>query len=120
MPSGIRLTAEDGRLQLHVEGAWTSTMFATEIVEDETRELTERLQTAVYAVINSVQDSVSKHLRIAWPSTNGRTMAMPGVRVATDSIHLWYGESEEAPVLGIPEIPLTEIAAMRDTVRRCE
>jgi hypothetical protein len=85
-------------------------MFATQIVEDETRELAERLETAVYSVINSVQDSVSKRLRTAWPSTDGRKMALPGVRFGTDCIHLWYGESEEAPVLGIPEIPLTEIA----------
>jgi hypothetical protein len=120
MPSGFQLTADNGRLQLHIEGSWASTLFAAEIVEDETQELAERLQTAVYAVINSVQDSVSKHLRTAWPSTDGRKMALPGVRLGTDSIHLWYGEFEKSPVLGIPEIPLAEIASTRDTAGRRE
>jgi len=39
----------------------------------------------------------------------GRHMALPGLRIDMDSIHIWYGDSETAPVLAIPKIPLVEI-----------
>jgi hypothetical protein len=110
MPAGFRLTAENEWLELFIEGSFDSTISAPQRIEDEPGELPERLKTAVYEVLDSVQDSVSEHLRIPWPSTDGRKMAMPGVRVGTEAISLWYGESGSAPVLAIPEIPLTEIA----------
>jgi hypothetical protein len=117
MPAGFRLSAENEWLELFIEDAFDSTISAPQRIEDEPSELAERLKTAVYEVLDSVQDSISEHLRTPWPSTDGRKMAMPGVRVGTDSIQLWYGESEKAPVLGIPEIPLTEIASTHDTNR---
>jgi hypothetical protein len=113
MPAGFRLTAESGWLTLHIHGSLDGTMTTPEIADDDTRERGERFETAVYGVLNSVQDSISEHLRIPWPSEHGRTMAPPKVRVGTDAIRLWYGDSETAPVLAIPEIPLTEIAVSR-------
>ena len=110
MPAGFRLTAERGWLALHINDSLDGTITTPEIADDDTRERGERFRTAVSGVLNSIQDTISEHLRIPWPSHDGRTMAPPNVRVGTDSIHLWYGESETAPVLAIPEIPFTEIA----------
>src|SRR5437016_2389768 len=103
VPAGFRLTAESGWLSLHINGSLDGTMTTPEIADDDTRERGERLETAVYGVLDSLQDSISEHLRIPWPSQDGRTMPPPRARVGTDSIHLWYGESETAPVLAIPE-----------------
>jgi hypothetical protein len=111
IPVGFRLTPQDSYLELRIDGAWDGTLCSPEIADDDTRELEERLHTAVYGVLNSVQDSISEHLRTPWPSTDGRTMAMPAVRVGANSIHLWYGESESEPVLGLAEIALGEIAS---------
>ena len=104
------MTPRDSYVELRIDGAWDGAITTPEIADDDSRELEERLHTAVYGVLNSIQDSVSEHLRAPWPSTDGRTMAMPAVRIGPNSIHLWYGESETEPVLGFPEIPLGEIA----------
>src|SRR2546423_5214118 len=108
MPAVFRLTAESGWLTLHINGSLDGTIPTPEIADDDARERGERFETAVYGVLNSVQDSISEHQRTPWPSTDGRNMAEPGVRCGTDYIHLWYGESENAPVLAIPAIPFTE------------
>jgi hypothetical protein len=110
VPAPFRLRAEDGQMYLYIGSGWDVTSHTLEIVEDETRELTERLETAVYSVLNTVQDSVSEHLRTPWPSTNGREMAMPGVRYDGKSIHLWFGRDEAAPAVRIPPISITEIS----------
>ena len=83
-------------------------MASPEIADDETRELGERLYTAVEVVLNSVQDSISEETREPWPSKDRRAMAMPGVHVGGDAIYLWYGD-ETAPVLELPKIPFAEI-----------
>jgi hypothetical protein len=110
MPAGFRLSAENEWLELFIENSIDSTISAPQRIGNEPGELAERLKTAVYDVLDSVQDTASEHLRTPWPSVDGRKMAMPGVRIGASSIHLWYGESEKAPVLAIPEIPFTEIA----------
>ena len=108
MPAGFRLTPANARLALHVNGFLDGTVTSPELADEETRELEERLWTAVYGVLNYVQDSISEETREPWPSKDRRAMAMPGVRVGRDAIYLWYGD-ETAPVLGLPKIPLAEI-----------
>jgi len=110
MPAAFRLTPRDSYVELRIEGAWDGAITTPEIAADDSREVGERLHTAASGVLNSVQDSVSEHLRAPWPSADGRTMAMPAVRVSTIAIHLWYGESEAEPVLRLAEIALGEIA----------
>jgi hypothetical protein len=38
-------------------------------------------------------------------------MALPGVRWDGESIHLWFGPDEAAPVVSMPPISITEISA---------
>jgi len=113
MPAGFRLTPESGWLALHINGFLDGTVTSPELADEETRELEERLWTAVYGVLNYVQDSISEETREPWPSEDGRAMAMPEVRVGRDAIYLWYGDSETAPVLGLPKIPFAEIVEQR-------
>ena len=96
-------------LALYIDGSFDTTLSAVEGVEDESREFPERLDDSVCAVLNSVQESVSEHLRIPWPSIYGRKMAAPNVRYWAGNVRLWYGDSGEDPVLGIRHIPLAEI-----------
>jgi hypothetical protein len=79
-----------------------------DIAEDETRDLNERLECVVLSVINSLQDDISEDLRTPWPSTDGRTMAMPEVHSNGVSIRLWYGD-ERAPALNFPAILISDV-----------
>jgi hypothetical protein len=93
---------------MYFKDKWDVTSSTLSILEDDTRELAERLETAVYSVLSMVQDSISEYLRTPWPSTNGREMAMPGVRTDAEMVYLWYG-GEKEPVISMPPIRIAEI-----------
>lgn len=107
VPTAFRLSAHGDVLHVHVRDA-LSTILSVDIVEDESRDLNERLETAVHSVINNLQDDISEDLRKPWPSLDERTMAMPEVHSDGDSVHLWFGD-RQAPVLRIPPIRIAEI-----------
>jgi hypothetical protein len=111
MPAQFRLTPKSGRLVMQVNGRVDGIITTPEIADEQSRELAERLDTAVYGVLNSVQDTIATRVRLPWPSESTRNMARPGVRVGADAIYLWYGDSENAPVMSIPKIPLKTIGA---------
>jgi|SRR5438105_3095849 len=113
MPAGFVLTAENERLELFIEGGFDGTISAPERIAEETGDLGKQLEIAVYEVLDGLQDAVAEHLRAPWPSLDGRNMGLPGVRLTAESVHLWYGGTERAPVLAIPEIPFAEIGATR-------
>jgi hypothetical protein len=110
VPAPFRLSAEDGEVHIYIADELDSWLLTAQVVEDESRDLAERLWTAVESVLSALQDSVSEHTRLPWPSTDGRTMALPGVRWDGESIHLWFGDDEAAPAVGIPPIGITEIS----------
>jgi hypothetical protein len=110
-PAPFRVSAEDGRVNIYIADALDTISLTADIVEDETRDLAERLWTAAESVLSALQDSVSEHTSLPWPSTDGRTMALPGVRWDGESIHLWFGPDEAAPVVSMPPISITEISA---------
>ena len=107
VPAPFRLSAEDDGVHVYIADRWDSTL-TTMLVDNETYDLEKRLWTAVESVLSSVQDSVSEHTRLPWPSSDGRTMALPGVRSHAEAVHLWYGE-EGAPVVHLPAIRFDEI-----------
>ena len=109
VPAPFRLDAKNGLLHLYIEDEWDTTSFTLDIVEDETREFAERLESAVASILSSIQDSISEHLRTPWPSADGRAMAVPGVGSDTKSIHLWYGDDERSAIVSIPAIQIAEI-----------
>ncbi len=108
IPAPFRLAAENGLIHMYIDEEPDGAISIVAIVEDETRELSERLESAVHTVLSMVQDDISEHLRTPWPSTDGRTMAMPGVRIDAEVVHLWYG-GERAPVLRMPAIRIADI-----------
>jgi len=111
MPAPFRLSADGGQLLLYIGDELDVIFPGLRNVEDETRELAERLWGTVHAVLNMVQDSISERSRTPWPSIDGRQMALPGVRIDADFVHLWYGEDERAPIASIPAIRIADIAS---------
>ena len=107
VPTAFRLSAHGDLLHVHIRDALNS-ILSVDIAQDGSRDLNERLETAVYGVINSLQDDISEDLRTPWPSLDGRTMAMPEVHSDGKSVHLWFGDGR-APVLSMPAIPIAEI-----------
>jgi hypothetical protein len=110
VPAPFRLSAEDGEVHIYIADELDSRPFIAPVVEDESRDLGERLETAAESVLSELQDSVSEQTRLPWPSTDGRTMELPGVRWDGESIHLWFGSDEAAPAVGMPPISITEIS----------
>lgn len=56
-------------------------------------------------ILSALQDYVAELSTDPWPGK--RSMPVPGCRLASDKIYLWYGE-EGMPLLVIDPIPLTE------------
>jgi len=107
VPAQFQLSTRGVRLHVDLRGAMSS-IFSFDIVEDESRDLNKRLETAVWSVLSSLQDDISEDLCTPWPSIDGRTMAMPEVHSDGEQVHLWYGD-ERAPVLSLPAIRIAEI-----------
>lgn len=110
LPPRFSVRADDGHIELYIDNVWDLTSSIGEIVEDEERTLSERLETAVYSVLNGVQDHICRHLGKPWPSTDDREMAMPGVRADTEAIHLWYGRAESMPTVRIQPIRIADLS----------
>lgn len=110
LPASFRVTVEEYVVELLFDGRWDSTIVTLDIVDDETRELRERLETSVWGVLNSIQEGVVEHLGKAWPSPEGPEVVIPVVSFDGTAIHLCYGDREGVPVVQMPNIPLAEIA----------
>jgi hypothetical protein len=114
VPAPFRMSAEDGEVRVYMADKLDSWLLIAQVVEDESRDLSERLWNAAESVLSGLQDSISEHTRDPWPSTDGRTMALPGVRWDGERLHLWFGDDEAAPAVGIPPINITEISTAGD------
>jgi hypothetical protein len=53
----------DRKVGAHPFGDALSSILSVDIVKDKSRDLNERLRTAVYSVIDSLQDDISEDLR---------------------------------------------------------
>jgi len=113
IPAGFSLSSEKYWLEILIDGSLDTAFSAPEGIEEEIPESAERLYDVVSRVLDSVQETISEHWTIPWPPVDGHKMALAGVRLDDNAIHLWYGENETSPVLAIPEIPFAEIAVDR-------
>ena len=78
------------------------------LTRDDGRSLGKLVETAAYAVMDSVQDVVMESTREQWPMGAVRA-ADPGTRVIGNRLHLWFGD-EHKPVLRLEPVDLTEFA----------
>ena len=83
---------------------------AASIVEDDDdRTAGERIESAVAAIMDGVQDCVAEELREPWPSLDRVTMALPNTRRDEKRICMWFGEDERAPVVALSPIEIADL-----------
>ena len=99
---------------------WVATSLVGHLLDQpmDTRTLVE---IAAFNALDTVQDYVSEVLREPWPTLAGRgalsrTMALAGVAIDGDALHLWYGEREK-PALSLASIKLTDLGEVLGTPR---
>ncbi|GAC1481752.1 MAG: hypothetical protein NVS1B4_26830 [Gemmatimonadaceae bacterium] len=84
------------------------------IAEDnDERPVDERIEVAVAAILNSVQDCVTRELGEPWPKQMRGGMALPDTRRDGRRIHLWFGDDERTPVIALPPIEIAELESPR-------
>jgi hypothetical protein len=108
LPAGFSITSVGSQLWLDTPDGLGNSAWAGAVDEDPTN--TDLYCGAVWSVLSSVQDGVTRTLRQVWPLLNDARryeMAMPGARVVGDTLTLWYGH-EDAPVISFRPIKLSE------------
>jgi hypothetical protein len=68
----------------------------------------ERIEVAVWSIINSIQDRVSEALREPWPRMQTGEMALPDTRLDGDRLLLWFGD-ERSPTVALLPISVAEV-----------
>lgn len=108
VPPPLDVRAKGGRVTISIAGKSLGGSAAAAIVEDEDgRTSEERIVTAIRAILDGVQDAVTRELREPWPNKGGTT-ALPNARSDGRRVHLWFGD-EQSPSLGLPPIEIAEV-----------
>ncbi len=90
VPVPFRVQAKGGDVHVDAPDVCVGGSSAPTIVEDDDdRTVGEKIETALRAVLSSVQDDISEFLTEPRPSADGCGMAMPGARSDEQWIHLW-------------------------------
>ncbi|MGH3201102.1 MAG: hypothetical protein ACRDOA_10425 [Streptosporangiaceae bacterium] len=108
VPTGFSVRSEDANVDVYADGRNLGGSAALEILEDDDdRSPKEKIETAVQAVLSSVQDTVIETIKGPWPGTssNGADLPMPDSRVTGDQLLFWFGD-QDRPVVSAPPIPL--------------
>jgi hypothetical protein len=77
------------------------------IDENDDRSVTAKIETAVRAALDGIQDVIIEDIHRPWPGPPGpgSELPMPDCRVSGDGLLVWFGD-EAAPVLAFPRIAL--------------
>lgn len=108
LPKGFSISSEGHNLTLDTPDGLGNSAWAGAVDENPTDFAL--YPDAAWVVLSSIQDGVTLTLRECWPLIivgGEHKMAMPGAKVAEDTLELWYGD-EEAPVIRFPPIKLSE------------
>ena len=96
VPAPLTLRAEGSGVSLYADGELIGGSDAASIVDDQdSRTFSERVETAVRAVLSGVQDSILRYLRVEWPTDGEGELALPGARTEAGRVHLWYGSERQ-------------------------
>lgn len=111
LPQGVQIRAEGEAVVLtDKEGVWDRIPLAMILYWEG--DPTERTRTAIYAVLNRVQDFVAETIREPWPTTQGaysREQPLPDPNVIEEAgrLRLVYGPREK-PALDLGSIEAQE------------
>ena len=75
--------------------------------ENDDRSVTEKIETAVRAILDGIQDVIIENIHGSWPGQpgSGSELPMPDCRVVGDELLVWFGD-EAIPTLALPPIRL--------------
>jgi hypothetical protein len=111
MPPDFRAVAEEESVGLHFRGKRVGGSVASSILEDDAdRADPERIRTAVWATVSSIQDDVATTLTSPWPTGMSGEMALPECRIEAGTLLVWFGEREETAALRLRPIQLAELS----------
>lgn len=108
VPTGFSVRPEDANVDVYADGRNLGGSAALEILEDDDdRSPKEKIETAVLAVLSSIQDTIIETVKGPWPGTSshGADLPMPHCRVTGDQLLFWFGD-RDGPVVSAPPIPL--------------
>ena len=108
VPRGLSVRAEGSAVSVYDPVLSGGSAGADIFGKGDRRSIAELVETAAWAIMNSIQDVVMESTREQWPMGAARA-ADPGVRVVGDRLHLWFGD-EENPVLRLESVDLSELA----------
>lgn len=113
LPEPLSLRAYGSSVDLQVGSlSLDSCSDAAAIIEDEDgRTLGQRAQTALWAMMDGVQDAVMRSTGEQWPLERDGSLADPQTRPDRDCVHLWFGRSEDDPVIRIEPIAYHEFCS---------
>lgn len=117
VPAQFRVSAEGGWVSRFVGAQWDGSSDVAGVLdgEPEASPFVDRVVSAGYHVLSSVQDMIAEATTEPWPRLPQGGMANPGTRADAGLVYLWYGpnsEHEEGAVLSLP--PITLAALERD------
>jgi hypothetical protein len=108
VPAGLSVRAEGSGVCLYDPESWGASWAADILTDDDGRSIVELVETAAYAIMNSIQDEVMESTKEQWP-LGPRGAAEPEARVIGEQLHLWFGDAA-APILRLEPVQLVELA----------
>lgn len=108
VPTGFSVRSEDTSVDVYADGRNLGGSDALQILEDDDdRSPKEKIETAVLAVLSSIQDTIIETVKGPWPGTSshGADLPMPDCRVTGNQLLFWFGD-QDGPVISAPPIPL--------------
>lgn len=107
IPPPLTVRAEGEAVSLYAGQDLLVRSLSPAIVEDDDdRSPAQRTETAVWAVLEGIQDAAMDHLTEMWPRETDGSLAMAGTRLTSDRVYCWYGASEEHPAVRFEPIEL--------------
>jgi hypothetical protein len=107
VPAGLSVRAEGSAVTLYDPEPWGGSLAADILTEGDGRSIVELVETAAYAIMNSIQDEVMESTKEQWP-LGPRGAAEPEARVIGGQLHLWFGD-ETASILRLETVDLIEL-----------
>lgn len=110
VPPPVTVSAEGDLVSVHAGGKSLGSSGAAVIVgDDDERTAEEKMDSAVRAILDGVQDLVTRELREPWPREQRGGLALPNVRNDGSASAFWFGRDEQTPALALPSIHLAEV-----------
>ena len=113
LPAGIALWADGSNVKVLANGLDIGGSAAAAIVEDDDdRSFDERCESALWAMLSGIQDSVIEWLGEPWPRLIRNDIALPRVRSDGTRFHFSYGDVEQSAAIVFPPIEISELTRL--------